>query len=83
MAALEVLKIHASWVGVERDLLEIVLEGTKGFLMHTAQWPLKPLLYRCHKDRSSSSEQRAPRDLNRNTSSKPIELGGQGSLSSP
>lgn len=80
MAALEVFKMHALQVGAERDLSEVTLEDAKGFLIHTAQWPLRPLLYQLHMDRSSSREQRPPQDLNRNTSSYPMELGGRGCL---
>lgn len=36
-AALEIFKVHALWVGAERDLSEVTREGTKGFLIHTAQ----------------------------------------------
>lgn len=80
MAALEVFKMFALWVGAERDLSEVILEGTKGFLIHTSQWPLRPLLYQLHMDRSSSSEQKPPQGLNRNASSYPMELGGRGCL---
>lgn len=37
-AALEVCKIDALGVGVERDVSEVILEGTKCFLIHTAPW---------------------------------------------
>lgn len=61
MAALEVFKMHALWAGMERDLSGITLESTKGFLIHTEQQPLRPLLYQLyHTDRSCSSSEHRP-----------------------
>lgn len=47
-AVLEVCKIHALGVGVERDVSEVILEGTKCFLIPTAPWSLRPPLYQLH-----------------------------------